>query len=154
MAVYGLTGTAALSAATTTYLCGVVSGSATSDAVIVWLDITFDAAVPAQGIKAELFRATGGIPTATSYTANKLSGDAQTASGMAANCWVTPITATPTGVTTIKQWYLPPTGGVLIQEPLGREDYMSAGTTVWSGVRVTTVSGVSPNCAYNLSWNE
>ena len=152
--VYGLTGTAALSASTTTYLWGVISGSATSDGVITWFDVTMNAGTPATGCLVELFRCTGGGPTGTTYTANKLSSDAQTGTGML-SCWVAPITGnTNTGLVTIKQWYLSPTGGTLIQYPLSREDYIIAGTTNWFGARITTPSGVTPNIAFNVSWNE
>jgi hypothetical protein len=158
MAVYGLTNLSgtlvALPAATTTYLCGVVSGSATQDAAITWLDVTFDAGTPAQGIKIELVRFTGGIPTGTSYTPNRLSGDAQATASAMASAWVAPLTATPTGPTVIKTWCAQPGGGVLIQSPLKREDNMPAGASNWVAVRVTTASGVSPNCAFNLSWDE
>jgi hypothetical protein len=155
MAIYALTGSAALSASATTILWGVVSGSANADASLTWADITFNSASPAQGILVQLFRATGGIPTLTSYTANRGSADAQqTASNMAANCWVTPITATPTGQVVVDQWYVNPAAGVSLQWPLGREDYMLPGSTVWTGMQVVTPSGVSPSVAYNAKWNE
>lgn len=153
MGIYGLTGSAALSANATTILWGIVSGAATSDGSLTWLDVTFNAASSAVGIQVQLFRATGGIPTATSYTANKLSPDAQTSSGMA-SVWVTPITATPTGVTIIENWFYNPTGGTLIQWPLSREEYMIAGTTNWMGLQVITPAGVSPSVAYNAKWLE
>jgi len=155
MSIYGITGSLALTANTANQVIfGVVSGAATAEGAITWLDITMDAAVPAQGVKAELFRATGGIPTLTSYTVNKLSQDAQNAVTGMATAWVPPITATPTGVTVTATWYLPPTGGALIQSPLKREDYMPPGTTVWTGVRLSTAAGVSPNCAFNFKWDE
>jgi hypothetical protein len=153
MAVFGLTGSAALSASATTILWGVVSGSTTVAGAITWLDVTFNAATSAQGIQVQLFRATGGIPTLTSYTANKLSADAQPASKMA-SAWVTPVTATPTGQVIIENWYFNPAGGSLIQWPLNREEYMPAGTTNWVGLQVITPSGVSPSVAYNVKWNE
>lgn len=153
-AIYGITGSLALAANTANQVVfGVVSGSVTTDAILTWLDVTMDAATPAQGVKAELVRYTGGIPTGTTYTPNRLSAAAQSvAASMSA--WVPPITATPTGPTVTKTWYLPPTGGVLIQWPLSREDYLLAGVTVWTGLRVSTPAGVSPNLAFNVSWHE
>jgi hypothetical protein len=156
MSVFGITGFLTLAANTSSQvICGVVSGGASTDATATWLDITMDAPVPAQGVRIELFRATGGIPTLTSYTPNKLSADAQgqAASGMA-SAWVPPVTATPTGVTVIKTWYVNPAGGLLVQWPLKREDYMPPGTTQWIGVRASTVTGVSPDLAFNFSWDE
>lgn len=153
MAIYGITGSASLSANATTILWGVVSGSATSDSALTWMDVTFNAASSALGIQVQLFRATGGIPTLTPYTPNKLSPDAQPASGIG-SAWVTPITATPTGVTVIENWFYNPAGGTLIQWPLSREEYMPAGTTNWMGLQVITPVGVSPSVAYNAKWNE
>jgi hypothetical protein len=155
MAVYGITGFLALAANTANQvICGVVSGSAGTDGAVTWLDITMDAAAPAQGVKIELFRATGGIPTLTSYTPNRLSADAQALATGMASAWVPPVTATPTGVTVIKTWYVNPAGGLLAQWPLKREDYMPAATTDWIGVRASTVTGVSPDLAFNFSWDE
>lgn len=155
MAIFGITGSLALAANTANQvLFGVVSGAANQDGATTWLDVTMDAAVPAQGVKVELFRATGGIPTLTTYTPNRLSADGQgVASGMA-SVWVPPITATPSGVTVIKTWYASPAGGLLVQWPLKREDYMLFGTTVWVGVRASTAAGVSPDLAFNFSWDE
>lgn len=155
--VYGIHGRVTpLSANATTYLWGLVSGAASSDGVLTWFDVTMDAAAPAQGCYVELFRATGGIPTGTAYSggvADRMSSDSQTASGLA-SFWVPPVTVTPTGLTVLRHWYLPPTGGVLIQYPLGREDYLLAGATQWTGTRITTPAGVTPNCAFNITWNE
>lgn len=153
MAVFGITGSLALAANTANQVIFGVVGNATTDASATWLDITCDAAAPAQGIQVQLFRATGGPPTGTTYTPNKLSGDAQIVSGMT-SAWVPPITATPTGVTPIKTWYASPAGGLLVQYPLKREDYMPAAAASWVGVRVSTVTGVSPNLAFNFSWDE
>ena len=156
MAIYGITGSLALVANTANQvICGVVSGTATTEGTASWLDITCDAAVPAQGVKVELFRATGGIPTLTQYTTiNRISQDAQNVASGMASAWVPPITATPTGVTAVKTWYISPAGGLLVQWPLKREFYMPPGTTVWTGVRISTVTGVSPNCAFNFDWDE
>lgn len=153
--VYGITSSLALVANTANQVVfGVVSGSATVDGNIVWLDVTMDGSTPAQGVKCELFRATGGIPTLTTTTPSKMSASSQnTASGMA-SAWIPPITATPTGVTVTRTWYLPPTGGALVQWPLAREDYLLFGTTVWTGLRVSTAAGVSPNLAFNFMWSE
>jgi len=155
--VYGITGRVTpLTANATTYLWGLVSGSSSGDGLLTWFDVTMDSGSVGQGCYVELFRATGGIPTATAYNsqvANKLSSDAQTVSGLA-SFWVPPVTVTPTGLQTIKNWYLPPGGGVLIQYPMSREDYLPAGTTQWTGARITTPSGVSPDCAFNVAWNE
>lgn len=157
MGVYGIHGRVTpLTANATTYLWGLVSGAAASDGVLTWFDVTMDAAAAGAGCYVELFRATGGIPTLTSYNAgvaDKLSGDAQTVSGLA-SFWVPPVTVTPTGLSVIRHWYLPPTGGVLIQYPLSREDYLPPGTTVWTGARITTPPGVSPDCAFNVAWAE
>lgn len=156
MAIYGITGSLALAANTANQvICGVVSGSATAEGGMTWLDITCDAAVPAQGVKVELFRATGGIPTLTQYTTiSKISQDSQNAVSGMASAWVPPVTATPTGLIPVKTWYVSPAGGLLVQWPLKREFYMPPGTTVWTGVRVSTAAGVSPDLAFNLDWDE
>jgi hypothetical protein len=155
MAVYGITGSLALVANTASQvLCGVVSGGTKADGEICWLDVTMDAATAAQGVKIQLFRATGGIPTGTTYAINALNAAAQARASQMASAWVPPVTVTPTGLTVVKTWYLPPSGGVLIQEPLSREDYIIPGTTAWAGLQASTAAGVSPNLAFNLSWDE
>lgn len=153
-AVFGITGSLALTANTANQVVfGVVSAGATSDAIITWLDVTMDASTPAQGVKAELVRYASGPPTATTYTPNRLSAAAQSvAATMIA--WTPPITVTPGTATPLKTWYLPPTGGVLIQWPLAREAYLLPGTNVWTGLRVSTQAGVSPNLAFNFNWSE
>jgi len=156
MAIFGITVSLALVANTANQVVfGVVSAGTSSDGAVTWLDVTMDAATPAQGVKLELVRYTGGIPTLTSTTPVRLSADAQAvaASGMA-TVWIPPITATPTGPTPIKTWYAPPTGGLLVQYPLKREDWMPAAASAWVGLRASTAAGVSPNLAFNFSWDE
>jgi hypothetical protein len=153
MGLYGLTGSAALSAATTTYLFGVV-GAATADGETNSVDISFDAGTLGQGIKVELFRATGGIPTATTYTALRLNGEAQARASNMASVWVAPVTTTPTGLTVIKTWYVPNTSGQLVQLPHAKGHYIIPAANNWMGLRVVTPSGVNPNCGFNADWNE
>jgi hypothetical protein len=133
-AVYGITGSLALAANTANQLvCAVVSAGSTSDAIITWLDCTMDAATPAQGVKIELVRYTAGPPTGTTYTPNRLSAASQAvAASMIA--WVPPVTpGANTGPVPVKTWYLPPTGGVLIQWPLARRTTWSPGPTCGPG---------------------
>jgi hypothetical protein len=159
MAGYSLTGTLVPAAANTAnqILWGAVSGAAGVDAMLYLADVTFDSANLGAGVQIQLFRATGGIPTATTYTPNKETADAQTASGMA-SAWTstgsTAVTATPTGVTVVRTWYVSPASGLLTQWSLSREVYMPAGSTNWVGLRISTPSGVSPDVAYNAAWAE
>jgi hypothetical protein len=66
----------------------------------------------------------------------------------------TAVTATPTGVTVVRTWYVSPASGLLTQWSLSREVYMPAGSTNWVGLRISTPSGVSPDVAYNAAWAE
>lgn len=158
---YGITtGKVALAANTTTYLFGVVSGSATVDGVLTRLHVTMDSAAPATGVLLELFRATGGIPTGTAFVGqngsgvpNNLSQASRTNSQMA-SAWVAPMTVTPTGLTVIEAWLYSPMAGGKDDDPLSREFYMPAGTTNWFGLRATTPAGVAPNCLANARWAE
>ena len=154
-AVYGITGSLTLTANTANQLVlGIVSAGSTSDAVLTWLDVTMDSATPAQGVKIELVRYTAGPPTNTTYTPNKLSAAAQSVAASFI-AWIPPITpGANTGPVPTKTWYLPPTGGVLVQYPLSREDYLLPGSAVWTGLRASTPAGVAPDLAFNLSWVE
>jgi hypothetical protein len=166
MAGYSINGTLLPSAANTAnqILWGVVSGSAVTDGVLYLADCTFDSASLGAGVKIELFRATGGIPTnfavgtsAAPWGINKETSDAQAASSMA-SAWgsqgSSPVTATPTGLVVFRSWYVSPASGFLTQWSLNREVYMPAGTTDWIGLRISTPSGVSPNVAYNAAWSD
>lgn len=153
MGTYGLTGSAALTAAATTYLFGVVQ-TATADGVVTSFDVTFDAGTFGQGIKLELFRATGGIPSATTFTPLRINGGAQARASQQASAWIAPITATPTGLTVARTWYVPNTSGQAIQLPLGREIFMIPGATNWIGARVVTPAAINPNVAFNFEWDE
>lgn len=151
--VYGLTGSFATAANTANqYLFGVV-GTATVDGRAVWLDVTFDNATSAQGIQIQLFRATGGIPTLTSYTPNRMTAGSQNAASQT-TAWITPVTVTPSGLTVIRTWYYNPAGGAMMQWPLSREDYLIPAANSWMGARISTPASVSPNCAYNFAWEE
>jgi hypothetical protein len=153
-AVFGITGSFATVANTANQVVfGIVSGGANTDGVITWLDVTFDAAASAAGIKVQLARNATNIPTLTSYTPNKLSAASQgTASAFSA--FIPPITQSGGTFVPVKTWYFNPAAGVLIQYPLSREDYLLPGSTVWTALLVSTPAGVSPNCAFNCSWVE
>lgn len=135
-------GGVALVAATAKTVAEVATGAAVS-ARLVSADVTFDASTPTAGVKVELVRYTT-TGTGTAYTPLKYNGEAQNRAAVVTakiNDTVEP--GTPTVVAT---YYVPNTGGVLYQLPLGRELYLPPSSFL--GVRVTAPTG-TPNCAVN-----
>lgn len=116
---YTVVAGAALVAATAKTALNVIAG-ANDGPVITELSVTFDgvsaSAVP---VLVELCSSTqGAAGTSTAFTPLQIrGGDVRTASCTAGVNY----TAEPTTLVVLKHWYVPPTSGLIIQHPLGRE---------------------------------
>lgn len=120
----------------------------------------FDASAAAAPVKTELLRHTGGAQTTlTAYTAamiakvndpNAPSSGIQlgTASSGFSN---TTTEVTPTTAVSLETHYVPPTSGIYVQFPLGREPEVAVATFL--RIR-TTPSGTGPNCYAGVMWEE
>lgn len=135
--------------------------NATSQAIRVvewWAE--FDASAAAAPVKVELLRHTGGAQTTlTAYAAgdiakvNDPNAPASTIQlGTALSGFSNTTTeVTPTGPVSLETHYVPPTSGIYVQFPLGREPEVQ----VAAFLRVrTTPSGTGPNCYAGVMWEE
>jgi hypothetical protein len=96
---------------------------------VVEIGFSIDSAVaaPAVGVELSFFVLTGGVGTSTSATPSPVkqgTGISPQTGNAAVN-----FTGEPTGTfTTIKDWFVPPTGLLVVQFPLGREPESFPGT--------------------------
>lgn len=124
-------------------------GTASTDrARIVEWSVTFDGvtatAIP---VKVEVGRFSAAVTTATTFTADKL----DPADGAPAA--VAKHTTTTEGAGTaddVKIFRVPPTGGLVMQYPLGRE-WVMAVSTFWR-IRLTAAAAV--NATFHVVWEE
>jgi hypothetical protein len=134
--------------------------NATSQAIRViewWTE--FDGSAAATPIKVELLRHTGGPQNSlTAYTAamiaksNDPNAPASTVQlGVALSGFGTGATeVTPTTVVNISTHLVPPTSGIYIQYPLGREPEVQ----ISAFLRHRTTAGAAVNCYAGVSWEE
>src|ERR1051325_4044119 len=113
--------------------------------LVAEVSVSMDASATAAGVGFELYRVTTiGTPAGSSYTPVKVNrqGDAAAATTTA----LTSLSAEPTAVEIICEWFIQPFGGLLVlQYPLGREPLAAAaGNRI--GLRYITPAGVTPNC--------
>jgi len=111
--------------------------------VVAEISVSFDGSSAAAGIGIELYRTTTlGSPTGTSTTPVKVT-DPNSAAADATS--LTTLTAEPTAVEILAEWFVSPFGGLLdVQYPLGREPGVAAaGARI--GLRYVTPASVSPN---------
>jgi hypothetical protein len=145
------TGSVALTASSTKSLW--LLNPATDLFVIAQMAISFDASASSAGVGIELYRVTTlGTPTGTTATFTKIQpvGDAAspTTTGLTA------LTAEPTAVEILADWFIQPFGGALdLQYPLGREP-MAAGGGARFGLRYVTPASVTPNARAYVWFNE
>ena len=146
------TGSVALSASATKSLW--LLDPVTNGFSIVEFGISFDGSAAATAIRVDLYQvSTIGSPAGTTATVNKWT---DTNIGAATTTGLTALTAEPTTVAVLANWFVTPFSGLLeIQYPLGREVGAGAGlTTNRLGLRAVTPSGVSPNCVSHVIWQE
>lgn len=136
----------ALAAATSKTVIELTAPSTATARLVQWA-VTFDASTPAVAIKVEIVRYVSS-GTGTVYTPLKYNGEGQARAALCTakvNDTVEP--ATPVS---IEVYYVPNTGGFVMQYPLGRECYLIPSTTI--GLRVTSAAVV--NCSANLVFEE
>ncbi len=119
----------------------------------------FDGSTAATPIKVELIRHTGGAQTTlTAYVAGDIAKvndpNAPTSSiqlGTALSGYSNTTTeVTPTGAVSLETHFVPPTSGIYVQFPLGREPEIQV--SAFSRLRTTATAGV--NIYAGLMWEE
>lgn len=120
----------------------------------------FDGSAAATPIKVELLRSTGGAQTSlTAYAAGDITKandpNAPTTSiqlGTALSGFnnANDPGVTPTGVGNLSTHFVPPTSGIYIQYPLGREPEVGASQFI----RHRTTAGAAVNAYVGLTWEE
>ena len=121
--------------------------------------VEFDGSTAATPIKVELLRHTGGAQTTlTAYAAADIARfndpNAPTSSiqlGTALSGFSNTTTeVTPTAAVSLETHFVPPTSGIYVQFPLGREPEVQV--SAFSRIRVT--AGAAVNCLAGLVWEE
>jgi hypothetical protein len=121
--------------------------------------VEFDGSTAATPIKVELIRHTGGAQTTlTAYAAADIAKvndpNAPTSSiqlGTALSGFSNTTTeVTPTGAVSLETHFVPPTSGIYVQFPLGREPEIQ----VSAFARVRTTAGAAVNCYAGVMWEE
>lgn len=119
----------------------------------------FDGSAAATPIRVEVLGATGGPQTTlTSYAAGDITkandpnaGTTGITLGSNASGFGTGAAeVTPTGVRNLATHFVPPTSGIYIQYPLGREPEQSGGNYL----RHRVTAGAAVNCYAGLTWEE
>ena len=119
----------------------------------------FDGSTAATPIKVELIRHTGGAQTTlTAYVAGDIAKvndpNAPASSiqlGTALSGYSNTTTeVTPTTAVSLETHFVPPTSGIYVQFPLGREPEVQ----VSAFARVRTTAGAAVNCYAGLMWEE
>jgi hypothetical protein len=121
--------------------------------------VEFDGSTAATPIKVELIRHTGGAQTTlTAYAAADIAKvndpNAPATSlqlGTALSGFSNTTTeVTPTGAVSLETHFVPPTSGIYVQFPLGREPEVQ----VAAFARVRTTAGAAVNCYAGVMWEE
>ncbi len=121
--------------------------------------VEFDGSTAATPIKVELVRHTGGAQTTlTAYASADIARvndpNAPTSSiqlGTALSGFSNTTTeVTPTGAVSLETHFVPPTSGIYVQFPLGREPEVQ----VSAFARVRTTAGAAVNCYAGVMWEE
>ncbi len=159
-AVPGAAAAVAISTGTAIRTMLQIATNTTSQAIRIvewWTE--FDGSAAATPIKVEVLRHTGGPQTTlTAYAAadiakaNDPNAPASTVQlGTALSGFSNTTTeVTPTTVSNLSTHFVPPTSGIYIQYPLGREPEIAVAT--FARMRVT--AGASVNCFQALTWEE
>lgn len=151
VSIYGIrTGSTALAAGSTKSLW--LANPATDGFVPTRVGISMDASASSQGVGFELYRTTTlGTPAGTTATIVKY-GDPNSAA--ATTTGLTVLTAEPTAVEVLEEWFIQPFGGLLvIDNPLGSEPgAVGGGQRI--GLRYITPASVTPNCRSYILFKE
>jgi hypothetical protein len=136
-----------------------IATNATNNAIRVkqwWIE--FDGSTAATPIEVELIRHTGGPDTTlTAYVAGdiaKLNDPNAPATsiqlGAALSGYTATAEVTPTTVSGFEAHLVPPTGGLLIQYPLGQEPEVQVGAFM----RIRVTAGAAVNAYCGIEWEE
>jgi len=126
--------------------------------VVEWW-VEFDGATAATPIKVELVRHTGGPQTTlTAYAATdiaKFNDPNAPASSIQLGTALsgfnnTTTEVTPTTAVSLETHFVPPTSGIYVQFPLGREPEVAVSTFA----RIRTTAGAAVNCLAGVAWEE
>lgn len=151
ISIYGIaSGVVALSASATKSIW--IANPVTDGFVARQISISFDAATPVVAPKVDLYRVvTLGSAAGSTATIVKINDPN---SATASTTGLVVITTEPTTVEILETYYLQPAGGLYtLQYPLGSEPgAVAAGQRI--GIRVTTATGVTPNCLSYLQFQE
>lgn len=135
------TGSVALAAAATQSLWLIAPASA--DYVLTEISVSFDTPNAATGIRVDLYRTTTlGTPAGTTgvlVPSNNADGRAALSTALTA------LSAEPTAVQIIKSWFVPQSGLLVLQQPLGREPNGAFTNAGRLGLRCVTPAAVSPH---------
>jgi hypothetical protein len=121
--------------------------------------VEFDGSTAATPIKVELVRHTGGPQTTlTAYAATdiaKVNDPNAPASSIQLGTALsgfsnTTTEVTPTTAVSLETHFVPPTSGIYVQFPLGREPEVAVSTFA----RIRTTAGAAVNCYAGLMWEE
>jgi hypothetical protein len=148
MALYSLSIDAIALVAATAKTIAELATSATDRARIVEWSVTFDGVTPtAVPVKVEVGRFSAAVTTATTLAGAKLDPADGTAATTAKHSTTTEGAGTASDPLLFR---VPPTGGLVIQSPLGREVVLAV-STFWR-IRCTAAAGV--NVSFHLIWEE
>lgn len=125
--------------------------------VIQWW-CEFDASAAATPVRVELMHSTAVAATVTAFVAADITKvntpDPATTSSVTLGTTASGYTASAEGTVTagvqFEYHWVPPTGGIFIQYPLGREPIIP----VSANLRLRVTSGVAYNCICGIVWEE
>lgn len=153
--VFTINGVATSTSAKTLLELAPPSAAAGSGAIAVcewWIE--FNGSATGLPLTVEFLRVTA----TTGITGTSVSGQKYAEEITAATACTTKHTATAEGTITVTEFlqlhYIPPTGGIYVQFPLGREPDVVPGTNRYFRLRVTGSTGVTPSAALGLVWSE
>ena len=142
------TGSVALTATTAKTVAEITTPSTVTNDW-VGIEASFDGATATNvPVKVELVSYTG-ASTGTSFTPLKANGAAQNVASASTAKYND--TVEPTGPTVRRTWFVPPTSGVIVQLPLGREIASMPVSSIY-GLRFTAPNNV--NVAVNIDFEE
>ena len=140
----------ALVAATAKSIAELATGAADRARVVEW-SVTFDgtsaSAVP---VKVEVGRFSAAVTTATTYSGGPGKNDAADGTAGVTAKHSTTVEGAGTADGSVEIYRVPPTGGFVMQYPLGREPVI--GVSSFYRIRCTAPAGV--NATFTLKWEE
>lgn len=134
-----------------------ITTPATRSARVIQWWIEFDASAAAAPVKVELIKTGAVAATVTAFVAGDITKWADPNApnslmtlGTANSGYTASAEGTITATDVIEAHWVPPTGGIYVQYPLGREPEM----LVSEVLRIRVTSGVAYNCLCGITWEE